>query len=206
MKVIAFVAQKGGAGKSTLAAHLSVELSKQDKKVVAFDLDRQASLFHWSRQRKVPAPEVYKVPFVELQNYMDAAIEDGLDYVILDTPPHAGAQLAEVLAIANLVVVPLRPSFFDLSALGETYRLLKSAPHLAVLNQVPARGREEDEVRELLSREVPELKLATTSLRTRKAYATALIAGMSVTELQPHPIKAADEMCNLVTEIKDAVR
>ena len=203
MKVISIVAQKGGVGKSTLAAHLSVELERSGAKVVAFDLDRQASLSRWSELRGDRTPDVMQVPLAEFDRYVQAAVEDGVDYVVVDTPPHTGAQLHRVITLTDLALVPLRPAFFDLASLAETREFIGSKPHLVILNQMPATGRDEQDVRALLAREFPNAEVAQSSLRLRKAYSAALISGSSVTEIERPSSKAVQEVGKLVQEIKE---
>lgn len=203
MKVISIIAQKGGVGKSTLTAHLSVELSNDGSTVVAFDLDRQASLAKWSEQRGERAPTVLKVPVTELDKYLKAAKDDGVDIVLIDTPPHTGAQLNRLVAVTDLSLVPLPPAFFDLASLAETRDFLKPTRNLVILNQVPATGRDEFDAREVLAREFPDLVVAQSCLKMRKAYSAALISGSSVTESERPASKAVMEVTQLVNEIKE---
>ena len=53
MRTIAFLTQKGGAGKTTLAASLAVAAAHAGEKVIALDLDPQASLLRWGKYREV---------------------------------------------------------------------------------------------------------------------------------------------------------
>lgn len=206
MNVISVVAQKGGVGKSTLSAHLAVELSRDGSIVVAFDLDRQASLAKWSEQRGDRAPSVLKVPVAELDTYLRAARNDAIDIVLIDTPPHAGVQLNRLATVTDLALIPLRPAFFDLASLAETHEFIKATRHLVILNQVAAVGRDEIEARDVLAREFPDLTVAQSSLKMRKAYASALISGSSVTEIERAGSKASSEIQRLVSEIKEHLK
>jgi chromosome partitioning protein len=203
MKVISIIAQKGGVGKSTLSAHLSVELSRDGSKVVGFDLDRQASFAKWLEQRGDRAPTVIKVPVAELDKYLRAARDDAVDIVLIDTPPHAGVQLNRLANITDLALIPLRPAFFDLASLAETGEFVKKTRHLVILNQVAAVGRDEIEAREVLAREFPDLTVARASLKMRKAYAAALILGAGVAEIERPGSKASAEIQRLVSEIRE---
>ena len=58
MHTIALVTQKGGSGKTTLAVTLAVAASEAGEKVVALDLDPQASLIAWGNERTSESPAV----------------------------------------------------------------------------------------------------------------------------------------------------
>lgn len=200
MKVISIIAQKGGVGKSTLAAHLSVELARSGAKVVVFDLDRQASLSKWSDIRGERSPDVIQVPIAEYELYLRAAKDDGVDIVVVDTPPHTGAQLHRVITCIDLALIPLRPALFDLASLAETQDFIGTKLHMVVLNQLPATGRDEQDVRDLLAKEFPKAVVGRSSLKLRKAYSAALISGSSVTEIERPSSKAFREVRQLVQE------
>ncbi len=51
-KIITVAQQKGGAGKTTLAAHLAVAYTAMKKRVVAVDIDPQQSLSRWYELRQ----------------------------------------------------------------------------------------------------------------------------------------------------------
>ena len=53
MRTIALLTQKGGAGKTTLAASLAVAAAQTGERVIALDLDPQASLLRWGTYREV---------------------------------------------------------------------------------------------------------------------------------------------------------
>ena len=55
MRTIAFLTQKGGTGKTTLTASLAVAAADAGERVIAFDLDPQASLVHWGERRAASA-------------------------------------------------------------------------------------------------------------------------------------------------------
>ena len=61
MKSIAFVTQKGGAGKSTLATSVAVAAHESGERVCLIDLDPQATLSTWGKtrgQNDIPVIEV----------------------------------------------------------------------------------------------------------------------------------------------------
>ena len=205
MKTIAVIAQKGGVGKSTLATHLAVEFALAGKVVVALDADPQGSMLSWSQIRTAEQPTVVGASFGELLKFRQAAEADGVDVLLVDTPPHAGVGIEAVTRISDLVLVPVRPGLFDVAALDGTARLVGDRSALVVLNQVPAVGTESSDVRSMLHREFPSLRIAQSQLGLRKAYATALIGGLSVTELERSSAKAASEFRSVFEEVMEVL-
>jgi chromosome partitioning protein len=66
MKTITLVTQKGGAGKTTLAASLAVAAAEAGEKVAALDLDPQGSLSNWGDGRDTEAPAIDRVTDAQL--------------------------------------------------------------------------------------------------------------------------------------------
>jgi ATPases involved in chromosome partitioning len=91
-KVIAFSNQKGGSGKSTLSANLSVLWSNSGYKVAVIDADAQKSLSYWLEARKSYYGEddigIIQLNF-DIRNLIDEikAIKRKYDFIIIDSPP-----------------------------------------------------------------------------------------------------------------------
>jgi chromosome partitioning protein len=200
-KIITVSAQKGGAGKSTISAHLAVEFMLSGNNVAILDLDRQGSLKFWHSQRPKEEPQVIHANFGEFDDYIEQAKDFGYDVVIVDTPPHAGAGVQAVTGKSDLVIVPLRPGPLDLAALEETTKYLKPENTLLVLSQVPAKGSEAQDTKDYLSDSYPQFQLSEAKIGLRKAYSTALIAGMSISEFDRPNSKAVNEIQTLFTEV-----
>ena len=206
MKTIVVAAQKGGSGKSTITAHLSVEFIRQGLTVAVLDLDRQGSISFWRSQRQHDEPEVSNVGFGEFQEYHEHCEEEGFDILLVDTPPHAGAGIQAVTSLGDLVIVPVRPGPLDVAALGGTIRFLKPENTIIVLNQVPAVGTEADEARQLLAGQYANFSVAQTTLGLRKAYSQALIAGLSIVEFERPNAKAVSEIKAFFEEVMECVK
>lgn len=206
MKTIAITAQKGGAGKSTITAHMAVEFIRKGLTVAILDMDRQGSLKFWRQQREAELPEVLGVSFGEFETYREHCVSEGFDYLLVDTPPHAGVGIQAVTSKADLIVVPVRPGPFDIAALDGTMDIVSVSKTLFVLNQVPATGTEADDTQDLLLDSYPGCTVAKTRLGLRKAYSQALISGHSVVELERPSSKAFQETTSLAEELMEYLK
>jgi chromosome partitioning protein len=113
--VIAFISQKGGVGKSTLARALAAVCSHAGLEVMLADLDpRQQTLVHWLESRE--AHRVSPRLSVEACNDAAEAAEraEGCDLLILDTPGGVNDQTLAVAQMAHLIVQPTGPALDDL--------------------------------------------------------------------------------------------
>jgi cellulose biosynthesis protein BcsQ len=98
--------------------------------------------------------------------------------------------------LANFVLIPSRPMFFDLHAILSTYEIarLSKTPAAVVLNGVPPRGSFADEAREALQGQC--IPVVEPVMHHRAAYFNALFDGRSVQEYDPKG-KAAEEIESL---------
>lgn len=203
MKVITLAAQKGGAGKTTLAVHLAVQAHKAGERVVLVDTDPQGSAIAWARARGQDAPVIVAATSSQLNDVMTAARNDGMTLVILDTPPHAAPGAAAASTLADLVLVPVRPSAFDLAASGASAEIARTAKRAAfVLSACPSRAPEIMEARKAL--ELQGLPVLDTEIGERRSYARAVASGRAVAEFEPAG-RAAHEISQLWREIKKVI-
>lgn len=201
MKTITFVTQKGGAGKTTLAASLAVAASEAGENVVALDLDPQGSLTSWGESRTAKTPVVDRVAsdhMAQLPAILNGLGRRGFTIAILDTAgvESTGGNLA--MKAADLVLIPARPSRLDLQATMPTVqalmRLEMRERFAFVLNQAPpGRNSRATEAANGLSLFGV---LAEPVLAQRADHQDALAAGQGVTEYAPDG-KAAGEMRDL---------
>jgi chromosome partitioning protein len=209
-KIITVAQQKGGAGKTTLAAHLAVAYTAMKKRVVAVDIDPQQSLSRWYELRRewmdgMPAGVLVSA----IEGWRARAEVDrvaaGHDVVIIDSPPHAETEARIAIRAADLVVVPVQPSPMDVWATRPTLELAaaEKVPALLVFNRVLPRAK----LTEAMEAEVKQLgaKIARARLGNRVAFAAALAEGKAVGESQPRG-RAAQEIAALAKEILRAAR
>ena len=127
MQTLAFLSQKGGSGKTTLAVHTAVAAQEDGERVVIVDTDLQKSATTWSDARQSDTPAVAPVAAAALNDVMNASRHDAMTLCIIDTAPHAAPDAARVAALADLVVIPCRPTAFDLAAAGSAVEIVKAA-------------------------------------------------------------------------------
>jgi chromosome partitioning protein len=194
MPSIGFLAQKGGAGKTTLCVHLGVLAG--DALIV--DLDPQRSAEGWWESRSADLPDLAVGAARDLKRALAA---NRRSWVLVDTAPHAAEDARVVAASVDLVVIPSRPAIFDLRAIRATVEIVQEAKAKAVivLNACGAgRGIAEasvtTEARQQLA--VYGISVAPVAITQRAALAHALNDGRAVTEYEPDG-KAADELKSL---------
>jgi chromosome partitioning protein len=202
MKTIVVGSQKGGSAKTTLVAHLSVEAERMgDNPVWIIDTDQQATLSHWHRRRQGETPQRAEISFAGLAKGLDAlARKHGAEYCLIDTAPAASKENAAIFALADLVLIPVRPSPNDLWAVGETVSAVRAAgvPFLFVVTQAKPNANITAQTVAALSRHGP---VAQAFIADRVPYAVAMAGGNTASELAPKGA-AAVEIAALWDEVK----
>lgn len=196
MRVLVFASQKGGSGKTTLSGHVAVEAERQGAGPVALiDTDPQGSLAKWWNVREASAPAFMQCTFPNLLHDIERARSEGFRLVVIDTPPAVTRAIAEVVAMADLVVLPTRPSPHDLRAVGATVDIVESRnkPMVFVLNAANPRARITGEAAVALSQHGV---VAPVTLHHRTDYAASMIDGRTVMEVNPK-CKSALEVSEL---------
>lgn len=113
MPVVAVVNPKGGVGKTTLATNLAGYFAANAHRTMLGDFDAQQSARHWLQIR--PA-EAAAIGTWDIDDGI-ARPPRGVTHVVLDTPAQLdGRRLADVVRVADRIVVPLQPSMFDAMA------------------------------------------------------------------------------------------
>ena len=123
----------------------------------------------------------------------------GIAVLIVDTPPALTATIADVVRLADLVVIPTRPSPHDLRSIGATAELVEhlGKPLVFVLNGATPRARINGEALSVLSQHG---MLAPVVVHQRIDFATSMIDGRTVMEL-PHPSRSCEEIEKLWTYV-----
>jgi chromosome partitioning protein len=185
MKIIAIASRKGGVGKTTLAGNLAVAAERAGQGPVGLmDIDPQGNLSDWWNARPVATPLYVRIPLGRLADEIDNLRTQGLNYLIVDTPPTVNADVGDLIGLSELVVIPTRPGPHDLRSIGATIELAErlGKPLVFVVNAAVANARITNETLALLSRHG---HLAPTVVHQRVAFASSMTDGRTVMELAP---------------------
>jgi len=193
MKVIVIAARKGGSGKTTLAGHLSVQAERAGVGAAALiDIDPQGGLAAWWNNRAAPTPVFAQTTVPGLAEDIQRLRGSGIAVLVIDTPPGLTQTIAEVVGLADLVVIPTRPSPHDLRSIGATAELVEhlGKPLVFVLNAATPGARINGEALSVLSQHG---MLAPVVLHQRIDFATSMIDGRTVMEL-PNSSRSCEEV------------
>lgn len=182
MYVIAVSSQKGGSGKTTIAAHLAVRADAAGQgPVVLIDTDPQGSLAEWWQARTNDSPALATVKPEELAANLAELRSYGTAIAIIDTPPALTGSIEQVIAMADLILIPVRPSPHDLRAAGGTVELARKAgkPFMFIVNSASPRASITAQAVAALSEHG---RVAPVILYQRTEYAASMIDGRTVTE------------------------
>jgi chromosome partitioning protein len=199
-RIITFAQQKGGAGKTTVLAHLAAAWAAEGRRVVLIDLDPQKSLTRWAKLRADPTLDLLESRDYRAASDMKSAARTH-DLVLVDCPGAASNLLEAAIRASDLVIAPLQPSVMDVWA---TETVLAAAarertPVRILINRLPARTGALDEVLAALG--PARAALLATRLGNRVAFANSVITGRTAPELARRS-PAAAEIEALRTEIE----
>lgn len=183
MKTVVITSQKGGSGKTTLTAHLSVAAENaSDGPAVVIDTDPQQTLATWWKVREADKPQLAPMSLRELPDKLVALDKAGFAYCFIDTPPALTEQNRQVLKLADLILIPTRPSPNDLWSLGATLDLVKqsSTPFVFVLTQAKANARITIQTMAALSQHG---QVFPSVIHDRVDYASAMTDGRTAQEI-----------------------
>lgn len=201
MNVIAFLSQKGGSGKTTLSVHTAVAAEATGERVCVIDADPQESATAWANAREAGTPIVATAQAGELDAALRAAEGEGMTLAVVDAPPHAAPAAGQIARRSELVLIPVRPSAFDLAAVPAAVEIVVAAKVRGafVLSACPFRAPEIGETRAAL--EAYGLPIVPGEITDRRAFARAVTTGSAVTEFEAEG-KAAEEIRALWAWIK----
>jgi chromosome partitioning protein len=207
MEVWAFVSQKGGAGKSTLATQVGVCLTQAGHRTIIVDLDPQASAYGWSLLRQGRPPEAVRSLPLRLSKMVEAAADLGHTHMLVDTAPHSDAAALEAIKAAHMIVCPTKSTPFEIMAMKDTVGLLDLCDRrnraIGVVNGVlPNKGKAQTDEYDTASENLKKLGLRTLTsyVCLYKDFTDAIGKGGGVTELMPKG-KAAGQINALTGEL-----
>lgn len=189
--VITFAQQKGGAGKTTVLAHLAAAWAEAGRTVAVMDLDPQKSLTRWVGIRADPAIEL-----IESRDYRAAGdiktAKKSHDIVLVDCPGAASSLLENAMRESDLVLAPCQPSVMDVWALSTVLEAAKKLkrPVRILLNRMPPRLGSLEEVLGALGD--GRALLLASQLGNRNGFSQAMLTGRTASELSPRSTAAAE--------------
>ncbi len=183
-----------------LAAHLAVEAERHSETACIIDTDRQATLSLWHERRKNDTPQRLDAPLDRIPDGLRKVAAQGAAYCFIDTAPTISEQNTRLLRLADLVLIPVRPSPADLWAVAETVALVKDAakPFLFIITQAKPQTTITAQAVAALSQHG---RVAQVFVADRVAYAAAMTGGNTAPELSSKS-SAAQEIEALWQEIK----
>lgn len=205
MKTLAFVTQKGGAGKSTLAASLAVAAQEAGETVAILDLDPQGSIEMWASKREADTPAIDSLDAQmvgQLPDILPKLAQKGYSLVILDTAGVDTASTRTAMQNADLSVIPCRPTAMDIRATKATHEaaVKLGKPFMFVLNQCPPQPNNSRAAEAKAGLSLWGV-LAEPLIIQRAAQQDAFASSMGVTEYEPNG-KAAQEVRTLWVNLK----
>ena len=175
------------------------------------DTDRQATLSLWHERRKADTPQRLDVPFARIADGLATLAANDAAYCFIDTSPTISDQNTALLDLADLVLIPVRPSPSDLWAVAETVEQVKDAgkPFIFVITQAKQQASITAQAVAALSQPANAADLMTfwhgrvaqAFVADRVAYAAAMTGGNTAPEVAAKG-HAAEEIAALWHELK----
>jgi len=180
---------KGGSGKTTLATNLAGYFASRGRHVTLSDMDRQRSALQWLERRP------YKLPLIHGQDGRHSYTNSlSADWTIVDSPAGLrGDKLKQAVKDADLILVPMQPSAFDMGAtrdflqtLQEEKSVRKGQTFVAMVGmRVDNRTRAALALQEFLAQSgFP----CVGNLRSAQVYALAAEQGASLFDIRPSQV------------------
>jgi chromosome partitioning protein len=203
MNVITVASRKGGAGKTTICAHLAAHAHAQGLRTLVIDADPQGSLALCNSLRP------HALPLMTAERGIDRALAlamvDGVEWVFIDTAPTMWVVVQEAVRAATLVLIPARPGFLDLSAVRETVKCARERdkPYAVVLNACPVKRGQKEAPAVAHARvwlEKNKIPVWSGQISQRKDFVLSLSHGVSAGENDASSLAAAE-----ITKLWNAV-
>lgn len=200
MPVVAVLNTKGGAGKTTIATNLAVAMARRGESVVLVDSDSQGSARRWGAAGGSDLVPVVGLDTKALDKDIRAVAGE---WKIIDGPPHAADVAAAAIRAADLVLIPVQPSPYDIWAAQPSVEAIvarqsvtdgKPLARFVISRAIQNTALASDVADALAGYEISCLTARTCQ---RVAYAEAG-AGQSVLDTNP---EAAREVSGIVDEV-----
>jgi chromosome partitioning protein len=204
MQIIGVLNTKGGAGKTTVTTCLAVRAA-QEAKVAVCDLDPQSSYSDWYLRRGSPDNPALLTGADRASEAVESLrLTSAYDYVFLDGPPGSLLVTEDAIKTATLVLIPMRASGLDLGASQDCIQLCQDlgVPFFVIIND---KGQHDGKLVEQAQAVLAswKVRVAEQVIGHRVAFVNAITTGKTGPEKDK---KAADEIDNVWTEVKAAIK
>ncbi len=192
MQVLALINRKGGCGKSTIAVNVAAAMGLKGKRVKLIDMDPQQSAARWIGDDAIMLEDAKALP--------RTLKKVSADVVVIDTPPSDPSAAIAASKVADLVLIPAKPSPLDLEAAGPILKTVANGKMrgLVVLSMAKSRARATTSAGSWLN--ALGVGVADTVIVDRTAHIGAAVQRRSVIEYAPDS-KAAEEIRSLTDEV-----
>jgi chromosome partitioning protein len=207
MPTVAFLSQKGGAGKTTLATCVARELVIQGLDTVLVDADSQGSARDWRAATDKETVPVVGMDRPTIDRDLKALNPSGTRWVIIDGAGRNELMTASAIRAADMVLIPVHPSPYDIWAASDLVSLVKSRQEITdgkpkaafIISKAVKRTRLTGEVNEALAEfDIPVFESFTTQ---RQSYPAAAALGLTPADIEPDG-EATKEIRAIVMELK----
>ncbi|HEY9772128.1 MAG TPA: ParA family partition ATPase [Coleofasciculaceae cyanobacterium] len=204
--IISVLNQKGGSGKTTISSNLAHAIAKDGHKVLLVDSDPQGSLRDWNEANGGELLPVVGFDRETLPKDLKA-VSDGYDFVVIDGAPQIAKMSAAAVKAANLVLIPVQPSPYDIWACADLVDIITARQEVTdgsplayfIISRAIKNTKLGNEIKgALLDYELPIMKTFTTQ---KVAYPTTAAEGTTV--FNEPGCSAAKEITAIKTEVME---